>query len=45
MKTQDQVKLEVLKIHDSIKDSVQKAFIKKVSNIESIVNKHEATIN
>ena len=35
----------MLKSHNSIKDSVQKAFSKKVNNIETIVNKHEQTLN
>ena len=45
MKVQDQVKLEVTKSHESIKYLDKKLVSEKASNIESIVNKHDETIN
>ena len=39
-KAQDQVKLDLLKIHDCIKDSVKKAFSEKVNYMENAINKH-----
>ena len=44
-KVQDQVKLELLKSHNSIKDSVHRAFVEKINNIVGVVNQHEGTIN
>ena len=45
MKVQDQVKLEVTKSHESIKYLDKKLVSEKASNIESIVNKPDETIN